>query len=614
MKKISVLLSLVLLLSTVSGLSAAFTEESTYAETLFDQSRPIEIDIRMDDEAWNSMIANASSEEYSACDLVVNGVLYENVAIRPKGNSSLSSVANRGSERFSWRIKFDKYEKKRTCDGLDILILNNGFKDPGELREALAYDMYAFLDADASLYNYAVVYHNGEYFGCYLALEGVDKSFAKRNYGEDYGELYKPDMTGNADRNKADDDPDAADDDGFGGSFGGSRGTSAAENGFPSVPGQDAQTDGGENSFPSMPDQDGQSSGSANGAPSVPNQESQTGGAENSFPSMPAQDSQTEGSGAPRSSGREERSAAGGDSGFGGSFGGRASNGDGENRGMPQGFNFGAFNKGGGAKSDSQLAMALNYVGDDLDTYQEIWDSSKFKSDDEDHARVVEALKHVCQGDGISDYLDVDNVLKYFAIQTFIYNHDGLTGTASHNYYLYEENGRLNLVPWDMNEAFTVSGDGSDYVNFPIDTPFAVDDLSQRSFFMALLNDEECLAKYHEYLRQLSEEYALGGGLDAAIERIRAQIDALVETDPTAFSTYQEYVSSAESLETAIKLRAESVLGQISGEIPSTKEGQKAEPEKLLDTSGADLSGLTSGYGMGMNMMNFTMPQMPGIK
>ena len=205
------------------------------------------------------------------------------------------------------------------------------------------------------------------------------------------------------------------------------------------------------------------------------------------------------------------------------------------------------------------LSPSLN-----ISSYQKIWDSAKFKSGDEDHARVVEALKHVCQGDGIADYLDVDNVLKYFAIQTFIYNHDGLTGTVSHNYYLYEQDGKLNLIPWDMNEAFTVSGDGSDYVNFPIDTPFTVADLSERSFFMALLTDEECLAKYHEYLRVLSEEYALGGGLEAAYERIRDQIDTLVETDPTAFSTYEQYTSSAESLKTAIEWRAQGMLGQLS--------------------------------------------------
>ncbi len=493
---------------------------------------------------------------------MVNGVLYENVAIRPKGNSSRLTVSNQGSERFSWRIKFNKFEKKRTCDGLDVLILNNGFKDPGELREAIAYDMYAFLDADASLYNYAIVYHNGEYFGAYLALEGVDKAFARRNYGDEYGKLYKPDS---ADMNKRDKEQDNTDDDkdtaGFSFPFGG-RADAGDGSGFgASFGGRADDGDGkGFGGFPGAPADGGDFSPSS-GAPAMPGQD---GAADGQFPAKPA--------------------------------GG--------------GFNFAMPGMGGGAKSDSDLAMALNYVGDDLETYQEIWDSAKFKSDDEDHARVVEALKHVCQGDGIADYLDVDNVLKYFAIQTFIYNHDGLTGTVSHNYYLYEQDGRLNLIPWDMNEAFTVSGDGSDYVNFPIDTPFTVTDLSQRSFFMALLVDEECLAKYHEYLRVLSEEYALGGGLEAAYERIRGQIDALVETDPTAFSTYEQYTSAAESLKTAIEWRARGVLGQLSGEIPSTREGQEAEPDKLLDTSGADLSGLTSGFGMGK--MTFTMPNMPG--
>ena len=560
MKKLTCILALVLLLNAF--MPAGLAADSGYEQTLFDQSKPIEIDIQMDDEAWNSMIANASSEEYSACDLVVNGVLYENAAIRPKGNSSMSSVTSRGSERYSWRIKFDKYEKKRTCEGLDVLILNNGFKDPGELREALAYDMYACLGADACLYNYAVVYHNGEYFGCYLALEGVDKSFAKRNYGKDYGKLYKPDLTDNAARNKIDDDLgvfDDGDDDGdqgLGRSFGGRNGAA------------------GENGFPAMPDMSGRQGGEG-------------------FPMFPGR---------------------GGEAQDGADPGGQTppDKGSGEGGSRSREFSFNMFNGGGGTRSDSDLAMALNYVGDDLETYQGIWDSAKFKSEDADHARVVEALKHVCRGEEIADYLDVDNVLKYLAIQTFIYNHDGLTGTVSHNYYLYEENGKLNLIPWDMNEAFTVSGDGSDYVNFPIDTPFAVDDLSQRSFFMALLEDGECLARYHEYLRQLSEEYALGGGLDAAIGRIRAMVDSLAAADPTAFCTYDQYESAAGSLETAIKLRAESVLGQISGEIPSTKEGQKAEPEKLLDTSGADLTGLTSGYGIGTK--TFSMPQMPGWK
>ena len=133
MKKLSVLLALMLTLTVVTPLPAALAAKkgTDYVQKLFDKSKPIELNIIMDDETWDHMIATASDEEYSACDLEVNGVLYENVAIRPKGNSSLSSVTSSGSERYSWRIKFDKYEKKRTCDGLDILILNNGFHDPG---------------------------------------------------------------------------------------------------------------------------------------------------------------------------------------------------------------------------------------------------------------------------------------------------------------------------------------------------------------------------------------------------------------------------------------------------------------------------------------------------
>lgn len=34
---------------------------------------------------------------------------------------------------------------------------------------------------------------NGEDWGLYLAVEGVEESFLLRNYGTDYGELYKPD-------------------------------------------------------------------------------------------------------------------------------------------------------------------------------------------------------------------------------------------------------------------------------------------------------------------------------------------------------------------------------------------------------------------------------------
>ena len=66
MKRFAMLLTMILAIGMIFSPSAVFAEESTYAETLFDQSKIIEIDIQMDEEAWDQMIKTASSEEYSS--------------------------------------------------------------------------------------------------------------------------------------------------------------------------------------------------------------------------------------------------------------------------------------------------------------------------------------------------------------------------------------------------------------------------------------------------------------------------------------------------------------------------------------------------------------------
>ena len=114
--------------------------------------------------------------------------------IRPKGNTSLTSVASDPTtDRYSFKLEFEHYVDGQNCFGLDKLILNNNYADATNMKEALIYDMYQYLGADASLYNYAKLSVNGEYWGVYLALEAVEDSFLLRNYGVQDGELYKPD-------------------------------------------------------------------------------------------------------------------------------------------------------------------------------------------------------------------------------------------------------------------------------------------------------------------------------------------------------------------------------------------------------------------------------------
>ena len=164
-----------------------------YETALFDTSSILSVNIQMDEADWNDMLENATAETYYQCNVEVNGTMFYQVGIRPKGNTSLSAIANDDTtDRYSFKLEFDHYVDGQTCFGLDKLILNNNYADATNLKEALIYDMYQYLGADASLYNYAKISLNGEYWGVYLALEGVEDSFQLRNYGTESGELYKP--------------------------------------------------------------------------------------------------------------------------------------------------------------------------------------------------------------------------------------------------------------------------------------------------------------------------------------------------------------------------------------------------------------------------------------
>ena len=437
-----------------------------YEQALFDTGSILTVDIRMDAADWDDMLQNATAEEYYQCDVEIGGTIFYRVGIRPKGNTSLSAIASDPTtDRYSFKLEFDHYVEGQTCFGLDKLVLNNNYADATNMKEALIYDMYQYLDADASLYNYAKISVNGEYWGVYLALEAVEDSFLLRNYGAQNGALYKPDSM---------------------------------------------------------------------------------------------------------------------------NIGGRGAPGDFNGETMDFGDrDFGDMNFGGGGFSMGSGGANLNYTDDDLDSYETIWEGEVTKTTKADHKRVVTALKNISQGNDLEAYMDIDNLLRYMAVHIFSVNEDSLSGSMAHNYYLYESGGRLNLIPWDYNLTLGGMGRSNDadgVVNAAIDNAF-----SSTEFFDTLMEDETCHSQYYAYLQQLVSDYINGGGFDAFYTRVRSQIDALVETDPTAFYSYDEYLAAAETLYQVVKLRGQSIQGQLDRTIPSTEAEQQGS-DALVDASALDLS------------------------
>jgi len=79
-------------------------------------------------------------------------------------------------------------------------------------------------------------------------------------------------------------------------------------------------------------------------------------------------------------------------------------------------------------------------------------------------------IKKLNEGTDLEKYLDVDEILRFWAVNTFLVNLDGYSGGMYHNYYLYEENGcfqfALGFQP--VICRFGIN-DASRAVNFPID-------------------------------------------------------------------------------------------------------------------------------------------------
>ena len=123
-----------------------------YENKLFDTSVVHTLDITMDN--WDDFLSNAKNEEYYNCDIVVDGEKIRNVAIRGKGNTSLSMVNN---DRYSFKIEFDHYDSSNTYYGLDKLCLNNLIQDNTYMKDYLTYQMMAEMGVASPLCSYVYI-------------------------------------------------------------------------------------------------------------------------------------------------------------------------------------------------------------------------------------------------------------------------------------------------------------------------------------------------------------------------------------------------------------------------------------------------------------------------
>jgi hypothetical protein len=171
------------LLALASGLSLG-AQSGFYA---VDTIQVIDITFTQPDWDYQMDTAKAGADGYIlAAQCVVNGVVFDSVGVKFKGNSSYDSTRAKNP----LHIKLDYVHSSADYDGHEDIKLGNGFSDPTLVREVLAYEILRNYMA-APECNFARVTINGVYYGLFSNVQSIDSDFNSDHFYSSSNTFFK---------------------------------------------------------------------------------------------------------------------------------------------------------------------------------------------------------------------------------------------------------------------------------------------------------------------------------------------------------------------------------------------------------------------------------------
>lgn len=166
------------------------------AQNLYDLNTIQEVHITFDFSDWDLRMdtAIAGSESYTiASQVEINGVVFDSVGVKYKGNSSYKAT----NKKNPLHIELNYVKGNQDYNGVTDLKLSNGFADPTFVRESVSYWLLShYMHAPRA--NYAKVYINGVYYGLMTNVENIGKTFVEDHFYSSNGPFFKCTPVGGA--------------------------------------------------------------------------------------------------------------------------------------------------------------------------------------------------------------------------------------------------------------------------------------------------------------------------------------------------------------------------------------------------------------------------------
>ena len=179
-----------------SFLAVGLFIQSLSAQNFYDKTTVQTIEIFFAQANWDALMDNLAqtTEDYLLADSVrINGVVYDSVGVKYKGNSSYNANNNKNP----MHINLDWVHSSQDYQGYTEVKLQNGFMDPSMIREVLSYAILEnYMDCPKS--NFANVYINGTLRGLYSSAQSIDDRFNTDHYYDHAGSFFKCNPIGGA--------------------------------------------------------------------------------------------------------------------------------------------------------------------------------------------------------------------------------------------------------------------------------------------------------------------------------------------------------------------------------------------------------------------------------
>ena len=528
-----------------------------YEDRLFDTSYVHKIDVVMSN--FDDMCSKADKAWYD-CDAVIDGEKFSNISIRIKGNAA--EVQSVGSIKYSFKIGFDHRNSMESYHGLNKLDLNNSSGDCTFMKDFLVYEAMSGAGVPAPLCSYAFLTVNGKDVGLYLAVESIDDAFLMRNFGKNYGNLYKPECEETSYEKTIQSvgkEPRAGSDD-------------------LDIVGRTDENSGRDVSFDEPMehiDPDVLSQADLNSIMAAESSASLNNASAADVSGTPDTSENATDNLGPETSDEADSAVDGSES----------SSADGS---RPADGSSGIRDTMAIVKPDD---IKLIYIDDDPASYPNIFNNASQNVTGRDRAQLIKSLKILSTETDVIRAVDTDEVIAYFAVHNFVVSWNSYTGETAGNYFLYEKRGLLSMLPWDYSSAFGTyrSADATRMVNYPVDTPLLKGLSGKRPMFDWIMKDQRYVTAYHSAMRELIDRYSGDNDISFRLKETETMLIPYIERDQNKFASETAFQKGVDTLISFWKLRSESVRAQLDGEIPSTFEGQTESPDTLIDASSLEL-------------------------